>query len=424
MEALTSPLRSSGWFSRLDAIKVTGSNGKGSVSAMCAAILRAFGVETGLYTSPHLVRFHERMSIDGQPIGDAELERWVDWFWAEREAYERHYPGDRIGAFEAFTAIALRWLESRRPETVVAEAGIGGRYDPVRFFPGSLVGLTSLDLEHTEFLGPSLELIAYNKADLCPEGGELVLGALEPEVLRRLEAYCRLRQVRVVHAEAAMRPVAIRYAKGKMIVDFATEGGRLDEVEIALLGQHQATNAAVAATLVRRWLKVHRPEMPEGEIEAGLRRGLASVEWPGRLEKVSEDPEVYVDAGHSPGAIAALVEAVRGVLPERRILLVVGVSRDKPVEAIVAQLLPLAERVICTRAYHKGADPRSIEEIVRRLRPDLPLAVEERIEDAMARALEDARREDLTVLVAGGLFLSQEAAEVVRGRDPRALRFF
>lgn len=424
MEALCAPLRPGPWYPRLDAIKVTGSNGKGSVSAMCAAILRALGVETGLYTSPHLLRFHERMSIGGEPIGDAELARWVDWFWEEREAYERLHPGDRIGAFEAFTAIALRWFDSRRPETVVAEAGIGGRYDPVRLFPGSLVGLTSLDLEHTEFLGPSLELIAYNKADLCPEGGELVLGALETEVRRRLEAYCRLRNVRVIHAEEAMRPAAVRYSGGRMLVDFDAGGGRLDGIEIALLGRHQAGNAAVAATLVRRWLRRHRPEMGEGEIEAGLRRGLASVEWPGRLEKVGEEPEVYVDAGHSPGAIAALAEAVRGVLPERRIVLVLGVSHDKAVEEIVAGLLPLAERVICTRAYHKGAEPALVAEIVRRLRSDLPLAVEERIEDAMARALDAAGAEGMTVLAAGGLFLSQEAAEVARGRDPQALRFF
>ncbi len=424
MEALCREVRAGSWMAGLDALKVTGSNGKGSVCAMAASVLGALGIRHGLYISPHLIRFHERMAVNGRRIADPELAEAIDWLLERLETYEREHPGDRIGAFEAFTAIALRWFESVQPETVVAEAGIGGRFDPVRIVPGSSVGLTSLDLEHTEILGSTLELVAYDKADLCPDGGELVLGEADEEVLRRLEAYCRLRGIRPIRACEEMRPLKVRHADARTIVDFALAGGRLDGVEIGLLGLHQVSNTAVAAVLVRNWLARHRPGLAAGDFETALRRGLADVEWPGRLQRILRDPEVFIDVGHTPGAVAALVEAVRSILTDRRLLLVTGVSYDKQVESIVARLAPLAARIVCTRAYHKGSPVRRIEEIVRRVRPEVPVSVEERIEDAMALAVDVARREGMTVLVAGGLFLSIEAAQSLRGEDPRELRFF
>lgn len=424
MEALCAEIREGSWMAGLDALKVTGSNGKGSVCAMAASILSALGIHHGLYISPHLIRFHERMVADGRPISDPDLEEAVDWLLERRESYEREHPDDHVGAFEAFTAVALHWFAKLRPETVVAEAGIGGRYDPVRIVPGDWVGLTSIDLEHTEILGPTLELIAYDKADLCSDGGTLVLGEMDGEVLRRLEAYCRLRSIRAILACQEMRPLQVRHTGMRMVVDFETAGGRLNGLEIGLLGRHQVSNAAVAALLVRGWLARHRPGLAPEDFEAGLRRGLANVTWPGRLQRVSDNPEVFIDVGHTPGAIAALVEAVRTILAGRRLFLVTGVSYNKQFEDIVTRLAPLADRILCTRAYHKGSPVEVIEQIARRVRPDIPVTAEERIEDAMARALEIARTEGMTVLVAGGLFLSMEAAQAVRGEDPQALRFF
>lgn len=412
------------WARGLDAIKVTGSNGKGSVCAMTAAILGALGVATGVYTSPHLLRFHERIALAGEPIADGDLDAAARWCVERCERYRREHPDDAIGAFEAFTALALHHYASKRPEALVVEAGIGGRYDSTRVVPGQITALTSLDLEHTAALGSTLEMIAYDKADLCPAGGALVVGPIDPEVLRRLRAYARVRGIEVIAAEERSTAGGIRFEGGRMIVDLEVDGLRLGELMVALPGHHQVANATVAIMLALRWMARHRPETTAREREAAIRNGLAAVRWPGRFERVCEAPEVIIDVGHSPDAIAKLITTVRAALAGRRILLVTGVSHDKAVEPIVEQLVTVADRVIATRAHHKGAPVERIAGIVRRAAPGIPCTAEATIEGAMARAIEHARREGMTVLVAGGLFLAIEAMVAARGEDPRALRFF
>ncbi|MBY0431344.1 MAG: hypothetical protein K2Q10_09110, partial [Rhodospirillales bacterium] len=179
----------------LDALKVTGSNGKGSVSAMSAAILRALGFDTGLYTSPHLRRFNERIVLNGAAITDDDLQASATWLRGRLAGYAADHPGDQPSAFEAFTLLALHHYARTRPAALVAEAGLGGRFDPVRVLPGRCAALTSLDLEHTDLLGKSLDLIAYDKADIVSHGGVLISAPLAGDLERRLEAYCRLRDV-------------------------------------------------------------------------------------------------------------------------------------------------------------------------------------------------------------------------------------
>ena len=186
------------WFRSLDTVRITGSNGKGSTTAMVASILSHLQVDVGQYTSPHLVRFNERIQCGGVEITDDEVAVAIDWFTGRSTRYRSVHPDDAIGAFEAITAVALYHFFQKTPETLVVEAGIGGRYDSTRIIPGSVTGLMSLDLEHTQILGGTLELIAYDKADLCPDGGVLVCGPIDPDVKRRLAAYCRLRNITLV----------------------------------------------------------------------------------------------------------------------------------------------------------------------------------------------------------------------------------
>lgn len=420
LELCREPMRSA-WFATLDAIKVTGSNGKGSVAAMVASILRAAGVGAGLYTSPHLFDFRERIAIDGVPISEHDLATGIARFERRRARYARGHPGDEIGAFEAFTAIALDHFARRRPAAVVVEAGIGGRYDSTRIFPGSLTALTSLDLEHTALLGRTLEEIVYDKADLAADGTTLVTGALPAEIGRRLAAYGRLRRLEFVAAEdvCAVRRADLSPAGTRL--DLELDGRRWNGVGLALLGEHQIANARVALALAARWLARHRGE---ADLEAAARRGLAEVRWPCRLEKVRDSPDVWLDAGHTPGAIDALAAALGRLLGDRRILLVAGVSRDKDVEGIVARLLPVAAAVIATRAHHHGAPAQAVAAVVREHAPGLPLEIAGTIDDALAAALHKAERDGMTVVVAGGLFLAAEARWALAGGDPRRLRFF
>ncbi len=422
--ALCAPLAETDWMAQLDAIKVTGSNGKGSVSAMAAAVLKELGVSTGLYTSPHLLSFNERIVVDGEPITDAELAEVVGWLRGQCDEYLRRFPDDTVGAFEAFTVIALRHFSCRRPRALVAEAGIGGRYDSTRVIPGRVVGLTSLDLEHTMLLGGTLELIAYDKADLCPDGGVIVTGVSEPDTLRRLGAYCALRGITLLSAAEQVAVRNVSFGETHMELDVELDGCALRGLRVALQGTHQVTNVSVALLLLREWLKAHEPALPSSRFEQAARRAMHSLRWPGRFERVHRNPDVFVDVGHSPGAIRSLVQTARAALAGRRVLLVTGVSYDKEVESIVEGLLEVADAVVCTRAYHKGSPPEEILRIVRSKRPDIHASAEATIEGAMRHALEYADANDMTILVAGGLFLSVEATQALRGGDAKGLRFF
>lgn len=404
------------WGRRLDAIKVTGSNGKGSVSAMCAAILGALGFRTGLYTSPHLRDFGERMAVDGVPAGPAELAAAMRWF----EGRARASPDGGFAAFDVFTALALHRFHAARTEALVAEAGLGGRFDATRVLPGKLAALVSLDLEHAGILGPSLEAIACDKADLCPPGGTLVAGPLGADLESRLDAYCRLRQVRLMRLAEGAAASRVRVGPDATLADLTVDGLHLADVKVALAGRHQAVNAALAALLARLWSKPRG--IPDPVFAEGLRHGLASVRWPARLERVGRDPDLFVDSGHTPAGVATAAAWAREALAGRPVLLVLGVSEGRDAAGIVAPLAAIADRVICTGAHHRGGDPARLVALVEAagrpaaLVPDLAAAL------SLARA--EARAAGMAVLVAGGMFLAVEAAEVMAGRDPRALRLF
>jgi dihydrofolate synthase/folylpolyglutamate synthase len=412
------------WFTGLDAIKVAGSKGKGSTSAIVAEILQRLGIRTGLYTSPHLWRFHERIRIDGDPIADQDLARHGSAALRWKDEYERRHPGDRVGAFEVFTATALAHFAASGVEAVVSEAGIGGRYDSTRVIPGRIVALTSVELEHTDLLGDTLELIAYDKADLCPDGGVLVSGRLDQDLSRRLPAYSALRSIEFVEAARPGTITRVTYDSNGMRFDLDCPGAQLRDLRLALPGDHQAGNAAVAIAAAARWVEQNRPGTARDRFEQAVRAALGAVRWPGRLERISRDPEILVDVGHTPESLRAVAATVERIVAGRPILLVTGVSVDKDVEAILRAILPVATEVICTRAWHKGCDVARIASLCESIRSGIVRQSAERIEDAVDLALGRANQTGAVILIAGGLFLAIEAWTHLQGKSPRDLRFF
>lgn len=411
------------WLGGLDAIKITGSNGKGSVSAMVAANLGALGLRVGLHTSPHLERFHERIVVQGQPIGEAELRESHAWFEGIRAECLRDHPDDDFGAFEAITSVAMHHFCRARVDTVVAEAGIGGRYDATRAIPGRVCGLVSVDLEHTALLGGTAEMIAYDKADLCPPGGTLMVGPLPDGLPRRLAAYCRLRGVSLERSDARARAEVVSESLAGTTVCLQIDALRIDDLHIPSPGAHQVDNAVLAICMATTWLQRHRPGLAPSTIVAAIHEAFSGLRLPGRLELVHGDPPVIIDVGHTPAAVRSTVAALTRILGQTKVVLVVGVSEDRSAEDLLLPLMPLAEHVICTRAHHRGGDPTRIEAVLRRS-ASVSYSLAPTIDHAMHEALERARSTGLTVLVAGGLFLAMEAAAVLRGEDPRALRFF
>ncbi|MEO1366917.1 MAG: cyanophycin synthetase [Acidobacteriota bacterium] len=404
MAALVRRLEISDFLKRLDAVKITGSNGKGSTATVLAALFDELDVRQALFTSPHLLSPTERIRIDGRDLQDEEF----------REAWRRVDglvpDGGRCGTFERLTAMALERAAARGVHTVVAEAGIGGRLDATRVIPGRSVGLTSLDLEHTALLGSSLELIAYDKVDLCPDGGVVVVGSrreldLEASLLDRIEGYLAVRGVALKPVDGAARLLDVRYLDAGMVVDMELYGERLPDVDMAMAGRFQWSNAVVALLLAEQWLARHRPGVARTDLVAAWRRAVARAKAPGRFEVVGRDPLTVIDVGHTPRAARAVAALARRCLGRRPIVLVLGVSDDKDIAAIARPLLEVADAAVLTRASRRGAPVEALLELA----GGLDAAAVEPVRDAVASARDLASRRGGAVLVAGGLFLGVEA---------------
>ena len=427
MQLLLEPLMESDWGRSFTTIRITGSNGKGSVAALLHSILRHLDLNCGRYTSPHLVRFNERIVIGDHEIADAEIEAAVAWIGESIHRLGAALDGNEFGSFELITAVCARSFFQAGISLGVIEAGIGGRYDPTRIFPGSLVALTSVDLEHTELLGDSKELVAYDKIDLCPDGGTIVSVRREAQLWERIRAYCRLRRLKLVDAKEAWQVEHVATDGNErtrgMRVSIA-RGGRSVCTTTRLVGTFQLDNIAIACSLAEHWVREFRPEISEKDLMDAFVRGLERVEWPGRFEQISDEPPVFIDVGHSPDACSRLIESVQTFFKDAPILLVTGVSHNKSVEKILKILVPTAHAVICTRAHHKGEQVGRIAEIVRGIDPAKEQFEAATIEDAAVLAKQIADARGMTVLVAGGLFLSIEFKTAWQGGDPTLLRFY
>lgn len=372
-----------------NAAVTTGSNGKGSTSAMLSSILRQTGKPVGLFTSPHLFALNERFNIDGEDISDEELE--AHWRKVEKtaNAYVAQF-NDQVGGFEFLFLIAASWFAARGCAYTVWEAGIGGRYDPTRLIRPRRTALVSLDLEHTVLLGNTLEQIAYDKLDAAPEGATSFIGAVDDNLRPRIEAYCALRRVRPQTA--------------------------WDELKFTppLAGPHQHNNAALAVALAR--------DMADVGDEA-ITLGLAATRWPGRLEIIDDAPLTVIDVGHTPAAIALALEGFQRLRGQRGAVLVCGASIDKPAAEMIGLLAPSFDVIVCASAHHKGAPAGEIARVARSAHPEADIVVADDVTEARAIARAKARS-DGAIYVAGGLFLAAGFKAVHHGLDPAALVFF
>ena len=374
------------------ALHVVGTNGKSSTTRLGAAALASTGRRVGAYLSPHISDWSERVLLDGAPIDE---ERFATAATDVREAAEglALEPGDTVTQFEALTAIGFRAFAAAGVDAVAIEAGLGGRYDATNVLgPGAAVILTNITLEHTEFLGDTEAAIAAEKLAVAPDGsGRLVVGPLSAAARAAVDGEC---------ARRGLRP--LRYGEGLEArddeggVEVRTPRALYTALPLALRGRFQRENLATAlagAELVAG-----------GPLEAApLRRAVAGVEMPGRLELIPGRPDVLLDGAHNPAGMQAMVASLPGELAGRRPVAVVSVLGDKDAAAMVGALRGVVASVVATRSSHPRAVPaEDIAElaaaagITARAVPD-PGA-------ALAAARDEAGPEGV-VLVAGSLYL-------------------
>jgi dihydrofolate synthase / folylpolyglutamate synthase len=379
------------------ALHVAGTNGKGSVTAMTHAALRAAGIRAARYTSPHLSDLSERFVIDDRPVDVSALELAVDHVLACAERLQRagELPVPPT-FFEATTAVAFELFRRARIDVAVIEVGLGGRFDATNVIAPVAGAITTIDFDHQQHLGHTLDAIAFEKAGIIKTGMTVVAGDLPPQAHAVVRRVADERGATLVDASADARYEA-ELVDGRARLTIETPHGTYGPVTLGLRGEHQIGNALVAVRLL------------EATAAAGTRigrasieQGLARAEWPARLELLSIEGgrQVLLDAAHNPEGARALASYLRRWHPERPPL-VVGVMRDKNATEIVRTLLPVVSRVIATEAPTPRARPADDLALHLREAGATDILVEPNAERAVDRALEMAPM----VCVAGSIFL-------------------
>jgi dihydrofolate synthase/folylpolyglutamate synthase len=423
IDYLCRDIQASAWWKNLDSIHVVGTNGKGSTTVMVSAILEQLGFVTGQYTSPHLIDFSERIQVAGEPIERPDLIRLIQSFFDQKKQYEASFPGDIIGAFEAFTSIGLHYFYEKKPDVLVVEAGIGGRFDPTRICSGRFIGLTSVDLEHTQLLGNTLEEIALDKIDIARSGSTVIVGEVPVEVERKLRAYARIKGVELLTVGQQNSIHQIRYEGNRMKADFSLDGLEFKSLLCPLIGPHQLNNLMLAILLVKKWLVYKQLGVEDKQLIRATQLALQKLRWPCRFEKLRETPPVFVDVGHTPQAMQQLALTARKAITGP-ILLVFGLSEGRTPAPMLAPWLPLASEVFLTEAQHRSLDVELMSKSLAQTAPECTKNVFKNMEEALETALEKAEREGKTIIITGSLFLAMEARAYLQGVSPGRLRFF
>jgi dihydrofolate synthase/folylpolyglutamate synthase len=376
-------------------IIVAGTNGKGSVTAMIERGLRAAGYRTGRYTSPHLVQLEERFAIDGVSVAPVELDAAIE----RLRAASAGLPAP-ASYFEATTAIAFDLFRRARVDVALLEVGLGGRLDATNVVEPVAAAITLVDFDHQEYLGGTLEAIAAEKAAVVKPGMLVVLGANPPVVDAVVAARCAAQHARLVRAVDGTSATPTVH-DGLTILDLATPVRRYSGMRLALRGTHQVQNATTAVRLLEQLHADTLFAVPEHAI----RLAVETVEWPGRLELMRRGRvDVLIDGAHNPSGARALASYVSDTYG-RRVPMVVGVMRDKQIDAMLEALGPVASPFVFTApATPRAASPDSLAEIARRVVPAVPVLVAPH----PVAALDLASREGSPVVVAGSLYLAGE----------------
>ncbi|MDA0988561.1 MAG: bifunctional folylpolyglutamate synthase/dihydrofolate synthase [Chloroflexi bacterium] len=397
-------------------VHIAGTKGKGSTAAMVASVLNAAGYRPGLFTSPHLHTFRERIQVEGQPIPEDDFASLVEGLWPTVEAVS-HTENGRVTLFELLTAMAFCHFRDQEAGAQVIEVGLGGRLDSTNLVQPLACGITSLGLDHTEVLGETLEKIAAEKAGIIKPGVPVVCAPQSPDALRVLQEVCRQQGSALILAgeDISWEEESSSLDGQAFMLDTSRNRYRL---QMPLLGKHQLENAAVAIGIVEALIEGGM-EIDASSIEEGFRR----VEWPCRLEVLRKSPLLIADGAHNPHSAARLVEAVKALFPERRVILIIGVSGNKDLEGLGRELSLLSPaEIIATHSRHsRAARPERIAHELSIYSDNVH--VTDTVSQALEMAREMAAEGDLT-LVTGSLFVAAEAREHMKGITPEIYPVF
>lgn len=386
----------------LKVIHVAGSKGKGSICVLTSSVLRAAGYKVGLYTSPHIYNYRERIRVLGVPrpgrhtedifpdaISEEELGNVLD---EVKPAIEQVRCQTRWGAlsfFEIYTALAVYYFHKMKVDCAVLETGVGGRLDATNAVPSMVAAIAPISLDHTHILGATISLIAKEKAAIIKSHGQkVVIAPQDNEASKVLEDRCRQWDIDAFWAGRHVQVQLLTQTIDRQIFTMVTPNAVYERCAMPLLGKHQRDNAAVVAGIVESLRDLGFRISTDA-----LRQGFKNVFWPGRFEVIKKDPLVILDGAHNGASAQMLAQTIRTLFGDKKAILILGVSKDKDKDAIYEALSGIAKDIIYTKANHPRAD-------------DLPGAVDPR--QALALAYQKAERDDV-ILVTGSIFVISEA---------------
>ncbi|MFL2876787.1 MAG: bifunctional folylpolyglutamate synthase/dihydrofolate synthase [Pontiellaceae bacterium] len=312
-------------------VHVAGTNGKGSVCAMIESVLRASGLKTGLYTSPHLISFQERFRINGVSISDKKLNRYILALEAHSDAACEELSLRRATFFELSTLIAFQFFADEQVDVAIIETGMGGRWDATNVVYPLCSVITKIGIDHTDFLGDTLEAIAGEKAGIIKSGRPVISAPQESDVRTVLDAVGE-------PIRYSDESVGVRFMAAPQRLKVESQERSLPAFELPLLGAAQRENVAVAVTALEVLSEIL-------SIELAFVEGLEQVRWPGRLMEVSSHPSIWLDGSHNPQGGAVLAENLKACFPDRNISFIVGFLEDKDVVGYVRTWHKMAHRV-------------------------------------------------------------------------------
>lgn len=394
-------------------VHVTGTNGKTSTSRMTESILRAYGLRTGLMTSPHLLRVNERMVIDGQPISNRalaanwhDIRPFLDLVDSELVAKEE----EPLTFFEALTVLAYASFADAPVDVAVVEVGMGGEWDSTNVGDGQVAVFAPIALDHTQRLGSTIAQIARTKAGIIKPSAAVVSALQAPDALAELERAAELTESTLAVEGSAFSLESSTVAVGGQVISVRGLADTYTDLFLPLFGEHQGHNAALAIAAVESFLGGGTQPLV-GDV---LAEGLATATSPGRLQIVGTDPTVLVDAAHNPHGAAALATALTAYFTFDEIAIVLGVLQDKDARGIVEALAPVAGRFHVTQSQSDRAVPYEelaglVLEVTRDDATDQFASVEHAVRDARAWAAAAPRR---AVVVTGSITLVGEAIEL------------
>lgn len=374
-------------------VHIAGTNGKGSTAAMTASVLQTAGYRTGLYTSPHLMRYNERMQIDGVPISDEDF---------VEAASQVQRVCEQLGGvpivFEVLTLMALWYFAQQHCDIVVLEVGIGGLLDSTNVIPSPKVAIiTQLGMDHTETLGNTLEEIAAQKGGIVKEGTPTVMALQEPSAVAIVQQICDQH-----HA-----PLALADPERLRVLDASVAGQTLEDREygklvLPLAGAHQRKNAANVLEAVAM-LRTQGYRISDDDV----REGIAKTVWPARFERLSTAPDFILDGGHNPQCLHAATAALREYYPGQKVVFLVGMMADKDTDHMLAEMASIAKSFVCIRPD----SPRAMQPqlLAQQLTEcfHLPACACGSVREGIAEATRQAGKEGV-VCALGSLYLAGE----------------